>query len=228
MTLDNKKRQRRKQESYLFILMGLILFGLLISGYFLFVEKVLPQSGSSSAGKGSAKLPERTTTPEKPGEPQTIWTPESQTEGGEGQLVSLYFGARGQEKLVKEMRKIPSEKMLLVLATNLVKELLRGPMTAEARSVIPSGVQLRSLFFHQGVFYLDLSKELVDNHAGGAMEEVLTIYSIVNTLTELESCRKAKVRILINGMEAESVKGHVGLRQPCTRYESIFTSATGG
>ena len=229
MTMDTRKKQRKRQESFLFLLMGFILLCLLVTGYFVFMDKVLPP-GDSKTPAGKSSVPATPAVSGTPGEPQTVWAPGAEEgageAGGDGQLVALYFGAKGQEKLVKEMRKIPQEKMILTLAGNLIREILRGPFTPEARAVVPAGTQLRSIFFHKGVFYVDFSREFVDNHPGGALEESLTIYAIVNTLTELD--RKARVKFLINGMETDSLKGHMGLRQSFSRYEPLFLSATGG
>ncbi|MBF0498947.1 MAG: GerMN domain-containing protein [Candidatus Riflebacteria bacterium] len=230
MHLDSKKRQRRKQESFLFILMGLILLGLLISGYFLFVDKILPGISGKEAVSGTAtrSVPAQPLS-SKPGEATTVGVSADQNEtmaGEEGQVVSLYFAAREKDLLVKELRKLPAEKMLVPLASMLVKELIRGPFSPEARRTIPEGTQLRSLFFHQGTFYVDFSREISENHPGGALEETMTVYSVVNTLTELD--RNARVRILINGSEVESLHGHIGLRQAFTRYEPLFLSAVGG
>ncbi|HNW36115.1 MAG TPA: GerMN domain-containing protein, partial [Candidatus Ozemobacteraceae bacterium] len=139
--------------------------------------------------------------------------------------VTLYFGVRGGDHLTREVRKIPEQKMLLTQATELVKELLKGPFTPEARAVIPAGSQLRSLFYNQGTFYVDFSKEFAESHPGGPTEEALTLYSIVNTLTELD--RKARVRFLVNGLETETLKGHVGLKNALSRYEALLMSPSG-
>ncbi len=227
--MESRKKQRKRQESFLFLLMGFILLCLLVTGYFVFVDKILPSENQKPAGKGTTAQP-TSAVPAAPGQAQTVWAPGTEPGGDaggtDGQLVALYFGARGSEKLVKEMRKIPPEKMALPLAGNLIKEILRGPFTPEARSVVPQGTVLRSVFFHKGIFYVDFSKEFAENHPGGALEEALTVFSVVNTLTELD--RKARVKILINGMETDSLKGHMGLRQALARYEPLFMSATGG
>lgn len=214
-----KKRQRHQPENFLFVLMGLILMGLLISGYFLFIDKVLPSltgtSGSSAQTAAAGSGPADST----PGSTETV-IPE-----GEGMAVTLYFGARGAEHLVREVRKIPEQKMLLKQATELVKELVKGPFAPHARPLIPADTQLRSLFYAQGTFIVDLSKEFADTHPGGAVEEALTLYSIVNTLTELD--RKARVRFLINGLEQETLKGHIGLKNAFSRYEQLLLSTSG-
>lgn len=223
MELNGKKRQRQKQESFLFVLMGLILLGLLVSGYFLFVEKVLPgiSSGttpssqplvSSSQGDSKGRAQEN----QASSEGETFFP-------GESQEITLYFASKGKDSLYKEIKKIPAEKMILNLAGIIVKNLIRGPaIVSEARALIPQGTQLRSLFYHQGTFFVDFSQEFVENHPGGASEEVLTVFSIVNTLTELD--RKAKVRFLVNGHEVESIKGHVSLKQVFSRNDGLLAS----
>ncbi|HEY9070034.1 MAG TPA: GerMN domain-containing protein [Candidatus Ozemobacteraceae bacterium] len=216
-----KKRQRHQPENFLFVLMGLILLGLLISGYFLFVDKILPSLTGTPATSTSAG------TVTTGGNAQAAGSASSETliPEGEGMAVTLYFGVRGADHLTREVRKIPEQKMLLNQATELVRELLKGPFTPEARAVIPAGTTLRSLFYSQGTFFVDLSKEFVEAHPGGPTEEALTLYSIVNTLTELD--RKARVRFLVNGLEIDTLKGHIGLKNSLSRYEAILMSAKG-
>ncbi|MBI3039183.1 GerMN domain-containing protein [bacterium] len=212
--IQNKKRTRQKQENFLFFLMGIILLGLLISGYFLFVGKILP--GISSSG---TKIPSSNHSESK----KTTLPSLRDDQGNEqsGQAMNLYFAAKGQDKLVKEIRRISTgEKTIIAIAINLINELIRGPFSPEARPLISPGSQLRALFFHKGIFYVDFSREFIENHPGGAQEEVLTIYSIVNTLTELDS--KAKVKFLVNGTEIDSLRGHVALRQFITRFDSLL------
>jgi spore germination protein GerM len=210
-----KKKSRKKQESYLFLLMGLILLGLLISGYFLFVEKFLQPtvSGLISSDKPAESAGSADGTPG-----QT--TAANLFLAGEGQEIVLYFGKKGTGKLEKEVRKIPEEKEFLKLARHLMEGLIQGPF-GSGYSVIPAGTQLRALFFHQGSFVVDFSRELAANHPGGANEEFLTVFSIVNTLTELD--RKARVRIMINGNEVETLKGHISLQQVFSRNEEMIS-----
>ena len=211
-----KKKSRKKQESYIFLLMGFILLGLLISGYFLFVEKFLQPAASGSKTGTSGELA---------GNSEEHGTTAGPTAAnlflsGEGQEIVLFFGKKGTGLLEKEVRKIPEEKEFLKLARNLVDSLIQGPF-GTGYSVIPPGTKLRSLFFHQGSFIADFSPELTENHPGGALEECLTVFSIVNTLTELDG--KARVKILVNGNEADSLKGHVSLRQNFSRNEELIS-----
>ncbi len=220
------KKNRQKQESFLFVLMGLILLGLIISGYFLFVDKILPGLSSGSrprstlgnGGEGSAAA----LTAENGARPMAAPDSGAPMPDGDGQVITLYFPSRREAKLVRELRKVQAEKLLLSQGESLLRELLRGPFTPEARSCIPSGTRLRGLFFHQGTFYADFSREFLDNAPGGVLDEAMAAYSVVNTLTELD--RKAKVRILVNGSEVETIKGHVALNAHLTRFEPLISA----
>jgi len=61
--------------------------------------------------------------------------------------------------------------------------------------------------------YVDLSREIRDHHPGGAKQELITIYSMVNSLIlnipEIET-----VKILVEGKEETTLAGHVDLRFP--------------
>ncbi|NLI78976.1 MAG: GerMN domain-containing protein [Candidatus Riflebacteria bacterium] len=220
--MTTTKKTRQKQESFLFVLMGLILLGLLISGYFLFVDKILPGISGPRNPPGPADRTAETTT--QAANPQVVPTAEGMPLAeGEGQVITLYFPSRRDGKLIREIRKVPAEKLLLAQAETLVRELLRGPLTPDARSCLPTGTQLRSLFFHQGIFYVDFSREFLENAPGGVLEDAMAAYSVVNTLTELD--RKARVRILVNGSEVEPGQGHVGLSDALTRLEGLIAAA---
>ncbi len=216
------KKIRQKQETFLFVLMGLILLGLLISGYFLFVDKILPgiSSPRSRSGPGDRPTEAAAQTVTAAAVPTADGQPLAE---GEGQVITLFFPSRRDGKLIREIRKVPAEKLLLAQAETLVRELLRGPLTPEARACLPTGTQLRSLFFHQGTFYVDFTREFLENAPGGVLEDALSAFSVVNTLTELD--RKARVKILVNGGEVEPGKGHVGLSDALTRLESLIAAA---
>ncbi len=217
--MTKSTRGQRRQERFLFVMMGVILLGLFISGYFLFVDKLLP-SLMGEGGKGAAPAA---------GKPQTAGTLAIGAEANnpsenplieQGKTVTLYFAGKRKEELVRELRKIPDETQPLKLAKALITELLRGPFATDARAVIPPGTQLRALYYSRGVFTVDFSDALVNGHPGGIMEEMLTVYSIVNTLTELDV--KAKVQVLVNGREVTTLKGNAGLSQLLVRDDALI------
>lgn len=84
-------------------------------------------------------------------------------------------------------------------------------------SAIPPGTTLRALFLgDHGQAFVDLSREVTTAHPGGTVNELLTVYTIVNALTE-NLPAITSVQILVDGKEVETLAGHVDLRQPIAR-----------
>ena len=73
-----------------------------------------------------------------------------------------------------------------------------GPIT------IPEGTKINKVELKGNTVYVDLSKEFIENHIGGEEAEKLTVYSIVNTLTELTEVEN--VKFLIDGEENKAFK----------------------
>ncbi len=212
---NKKNKSRHNQEAILFILMGLIIVGLIISGYFLFVRKILPElSGmAEKANEMPANdLPKQAQTSSKSFDQ---FIPEDEAE-----LIRLYFVKPGKDSLSYEARKIRKTSMLQ-LAEKIVEGLISGPELPGLISCLPKGTKLRGVFFDKGTFIVDLSKEFKQNQIGGAVEEILSVYAIVNSITELDP--KSKVKILINGNEVKTAGEHVDLSQPLTRLEEIIS-----
>lgn len=128
-------------------------------------------------------------------------------------LVRLFFAAPAAEKLQEEEREIPRAASFVGEAARTVEELIKGPQ-GELSPTIPPGAELRQLYIDgQGTAYVDFSRDLQTKHPGGTVGELLTIYSIVDTLTanyeEIE-----RVKILIEGSEILTLAGHIDTRRP--------------
>jgi germination protein M len=143
--------------------------------------------------------------------------------------VCLYFGDEQQTKLVKELRYIDikeAKKGATTLASAIVKELINGPKAKGLTAVIPTGVSLRSpVKIEARVATVDLTKEFIDNHPGGKTMEELTVYSIVDSLTEMKEIER--VRIIINGKEVKTFKGNLMLNNDFPRNEAVINKEVG-
>ena len=60
---------------------------------------------------------------------------------------------------------------------------------------------------------MDLSADAQAKHPGGALDELFTVYTIVNALT-VNLPAITRVQILIDGKEVDTLSGHVDLRHP--------------
>ena len=87
-------------------------------------------------------------------------------------------------------------------------------------SAVPPGTTLRALYLTAGGdAYVDLSGDVVTAHPGGSLDELLTVYTIVNALTMNLPAVKA-VQVLVDGKEVDTLSGHVDLRRPLAKNVS--------
>lgn len=127
--------------------------------------------------------------------------------------VHLYFGDAGGRYLSAEDRVIEESADPASTARALVEALILGPAQGGTRT-LPRDSGLRSVFVTlKGVAYIDFTADAFDHQPGGVETEMLTIYSIVNTLV-LNMERIRWVKLLIGGREAATLAGHVDLSRP--------------
>lgn len=119
--------------------------------------------------------------------------------------VKLYFSTKDAMYLKAETRKIEAGKTNKYVET--INELIKGPVSKELNRTIPEGVRIREIRIEGNIAYLDFNQALVDNHWGGSTGEIMTIYSIVNTITQFPEIDYAK--ILVEGKEIETLAGHM-------------------
>jgi germination protein M len=84
-------------------------------------------------------------------------------------------------------------------------------------SAIPADTKIREVFVtERGDAFVDLSAELSTHHSGGSLDEILTVYTIVNALT-VNLPAISRVQILVDGKEVDTLAGHVDLRHPLAK-----------
>jgi spore germination protein GerM len=127
--------------------------------------------------------------------------------------VALYFGDATGRFLSAEQRVLDQPADAAAAARRLVEVLIQGPVKAGTRT-LPADAGLRALFVTaEGVAYIDFNADAFDHHPGGIETELLSIYSIVNTLVlNLDAIRQ--VKFLVDGQEAVTLAGHVDLSRP--------------
>lgn len=130
--------------------------------------------------------------------------------------ISLYFSDPNGDYLQAEKREIA---MVPGLARATVEELIAGPKTKGLLRTVPEGTQLLDINVENGLCRVDLSKQFKDNHWGGSSGEILTVYSLVDTLTQFSAIDK--VEILVEGQKVETLAGHMDLSVPVMRNTQI-------
>ncbi|NLY11681.1 MAG: GerMN domain-containing protein [Firmicutes bacterium] len=129
----------------------------------------------------------------------------------------VYFASVDATRLVPEYRsgKGTIEERLLALQN--------GPQTAGLVNVLSKGARPLAYEVRGDTLFVSFSKELVLNHPGGSAGELITIYGIVNTLTEIPEIKR--VQILVEGRFIETLAGHVSLLQPLERDPTLLGSS---
>jgi len=135
----------------------------------------------------------------------------------DNRIVKLYFSDENAMGLCKEERNIEiNEKQST--ERKIVEELIKGPKNETLVAVIPQETKINNINTEGGICYVDLSKDFISQHNGGSTGELLTIYSIVNSLTELDYVKQ--VQFLIDGVKETSLAGHVDFSKTFERDES--------
>jgi spore germination protein GerM len=127
--------------------------------------------------------------------------------------VHLYFSDEDGGYLAAEERVLSLPEDIVGKATTLVQALIRGPETS-LRPTIPEKTDLLAVYVtHKGIAYVDFDDTIRREHPGGTFAELLTIFSVVNTLC-LNVPDVYAVKILIGGREQKTLSGHIDIERP--------------
>ena len=111
-------------------------------------------------------------------------------------ILKLYFPDKNGEKLVSENRTIDSQQALS-LEKAIVSELLKGPESSKLFPAVAEGTKLLNIETKDGICYVNFSSEFKSKSSSGSIATTLSLYSVVNSLCELENVNS--VQILVNG-----------------------------
>lgn len=151
------------------------------------------------------------------GKDDIVLTPQQSDATEQGEYVRLYFSDSQAEKLV------PENRYVTVVENNLEKtivlELIKGPTDGDAIRTVPSETKVLSVETQEGICFVNLSADFVTKASGGSTAEQMTVFSIVNSLTELDEVEQ--VQFLVEGKKLDVYK-HMAFDQPFTRNESMM------
>ena len=130
--------------------------------------------------------------------------------------ATLYLIAEDGMSLVP----IQSEVRLAEPVVEQAREIIQTQLAVAApplASAIPADTKLRAIYLSdRGDLFVDLTRELTAKHTGGSLEELFTVYSIVNAAT-VNLPAITRVQLLIDGLEVDTLAGHVDLRNPLAK-----------
>jgi len=138
--------------------------------------------------------------------------------------VLLYFSDPEGEYLIGENREILKKSEVMEEAREMMVELIKGPRGKLFPTLPPRTRLLALQLDEKGLAKVDFDRSLSKDHPGGSSAEMMTTYSIVNSLT-LNFPEIKRVQILIEGKAIETISGHLSLKQPISPKPDLVKKA---
>ena len=138
--------------------------------------------------------------------------------------VKLFFQSPDRRGLAVEERPVAFSNDLARQLHAVVEELVRGSKAGLGGTLAPDTRVLHVFVSARGVAYVDLSKEAAVIHPAGSEAELVTVYSVVNSLAaNFPAIRR--VQILIEDRPVPTLAGHVDLTRPLAPDLTLLASA---
>ena len=135
------------------------------------------------------------------------------TNTGSPLAATLYFVTEDGRALTRHEADLPFGADLLARARAVIEQQL-APPPPPLLSPFPEDTSLLALYLaSDGNVFVDLSEEVTTGHSGGSLDELFTVYALVNALT-ISVPEITAVQIMVEGREVDTLAGHVDLRQP--------------
>jgi spore germination protein GerM len=135
--------------------------------------------------------------------------------------ISLYYESP-QMLLAPELRNVPLPENTAAAIPVAVRELIKGPAGATSARVFPADTVVRAAYLLPGgTVIIDLGgNTLTQGWGTGTHEELMAAYSLVYTVTS-NFPEARRVRILVNGVPAETLAGHLSLARSLEPMSSL-------
>ena len=125
--------------------------------------------------------------------------------------ITLYFASADATQLISATDRFSCVDEQDCLR-KMVEALIAGPVT-DGLPVIPARTRLNSVLIEEDLAILDFDAQLAEGHPGGSQSELLTVYSLANSVA-VNFPHLRQVKITIDGAAVDTLKGHVDLRRP--------------
>lgn len=138
--------------------------------------------------------------------------------------VKLFFGAEDDSGLVIEERTVPFSNDLAHQIESVVAELIAGSRQGLASTLPPDTRVLGAFVTGRGVAYVNLSKEVQAGLPGGSHAELISVYSLVDSIAS-NFPAVSRVQILIEDQPVAALAGHIDLSRPLRPDMSLLAAA---
>jgi len=130
--------------------------------------------------------------------------------------ATLFYVAADGISLQPQQREVTFGEPVSEQARHIIEAQI-APAPQPLVSAVPAGTKLRAVYVSEaGDAFVDVTGEIASAHTGGSLDEIFTVYAIVNALT-VNLPAITRVQILVDGKEVDTLAGHVDLRQPLAR-----------
>ena len=126
--------------------------------------------------------------------------------------IQLYFAAPQGRYLQAESRLIAGCEEDSDCIRSMLEELRSGSQQ-QLLPVLPPETGILEIELENDLVRISFSRHLSDFHPGGSLSELLTVYSLANSLSENFPYLR-QLQILIDGQIKQTLKGHVRIDQP--------------
>lgn len=127
-------------------------------------------------------------------------------------LVTIFYADATGNGLASEIRKRPLCPDEPACLRDLLVALGENPGSG-LLPVLPAGFELKSVVLEGPTATIDLGRHAVAHLPGGVMSERLVLAALVDTLA-VNFPQIQQLSVQIDGLPAETLKGHVDLRRP--------------
>ena len=142
---------------------------------------------------------------------------ETEEYSSEMSQVSLYF-SNSKNMLVKEDRTIKITDQQPI-EQYIINELIKGPADKSLKPVLSKDTVLISAEVEDNICYLNFKSNFIKENAGNGEHEKEVIYSIVNSLTELQTI--SRVQFYMDGKRVDKF-GDTDIKEYISRNASII------
>jgi len=130
--------------------------------------------------------------------------------------INVYYADSQVAHLVGESRRLSPGGSKYIEALN---ELMKLPVNSSLIRLIPDTTVINSVELENGTVKADLSANFVEDRLTSDTEDILLVYSVVNTLTEFSDVDA--VSFYIDGKKL-NVLGMLDLQNPCYRRSDLI------
>ena len=155
--------------------------------------------------------------------PAPVAAPAADTAVGPRIKARLFYVTEDGQRLEGLERDVPYSNQSAEQARAIIEAQL-APAAAPLMTAIPANTKLRAVYLTpEKEAYIDLSQDVRTAHPGGLVNEMLTIYTLVNVLT-VNLPAVERVQILVDGKEVDTLAGHVDLRRPLPKQLELIAT----